>query len=67
MMSKSNGNNVPKPTVWRLVLVYVVFVAVSGGVMALLGERPAWSAFAAVGTVFVLGMIKRWKDAGGGR
>jgi hypothetical protein len=62
-MVQRPGNTVPKPTICRLALIYVLFVGIAGGVIALLGQRPLWPVFAGVGLVFVLGMRKRWQEA----
>jgi hypothetical protein len=62
-MGEAPGSTVPKPTIWRLALAYVLFVGIAGGVMALLGERPLWAGFAGVGLALVLGMRKRSKEA----
>jgi hypothetical protein len=67
MIRGNSGDAVQKPEIWRLALVYAVFVGIAGGVMALLGERPVWAVFAGVGVVFVLGMRKRWRDGGARR
>ena len=48
---------------WRAVLVFVLFVGLGGGIMALLGERPAWPVFAALGLVTALGMLRRSRQA----
>ncbi len=60
-MQERTAGTVPKPTIWRMALVYCLFVGISGGTQALLGQRPAWPAFAGVGLVFVLAMWKRWE------
>jgi hypothetical protein len=66
-MTLKTDNAVRKPAVWRLALVYAVFIGIAGGVMALLGERPVWAVFAGVGLVFVIAMRKRARDAGATR
>jgi hypothetical protein len=48
-----------RPSALRLMLVFCVFVGVAGGVMALLGLRPLWPVFSAVGAVLVLAAIRR--------
>jgi hypothetical protein len=48
-----------KPTVWRMALIYCVFVGISGGIVFLLGERQLMPVFAGVGLVFVLWMRKQ--------
>jgi hypothetical protein len=60
-MQENTADIVPKPTFWRMALVYCLFVGISGGTMALLGQRPLWPAFSGIGLVFVLGMRKRWE------
>jgi hypothetical protein len=52
-----------KPAMWRAVLVFALFVGLGGGTMALLGERPAWPVFAALGLVTALGMVRRSRQA----
>jgi len=63
-MEEKTADIVAKPTLWRMALVYCLFVGISGGTMALLGERPLWPVFSGIGLVFVLGMRKRWKKQG---
>jgi hypothetical protein len=60
-MQERTGGAGSKPTIWRMALVYCLFVGVGGGTMVLLGQRPLWPVFAGVGVVFVLGMRKRWE------
>jgi hypothetical protein len=58
-MSEAIGNAAPRPTLMRLALIFALFVGIGGGVMALLGQRPAWGVFSALALVTVLGMRKR--------
>jgi hypothetical protein len=48
-----------------MVLVVIVYVAIGGGVMVLLGQPPMWPLFAALGVVTALGMRKRGKKGPG--
>ena len=48
---------------WRMVLIVIVYVAIGGGVMMLLGQPPMWPVFAALGVVTALGVWMRWKKA----
>jgi len=62
-MTERPSNAPTTPAIWRAVLVLVLFVALGGGTMALLGERPAWPVFAALGVVTAWGMLRRSRQA----
>jgi hypothetical protein len=60
-MEQRLSDMAPRPAIWRMVLVYCLFVAIGGGIMLLLGQPPMWPVFAGVGLVLVLGARKRWE------
>lgn len=62
-MAAGTDRQVPRPTFARLALIFVLYVGIACGVMALLGQEPAWGVFSGIALVTVLGMRKRWKQA----
>jgi hypothetical protein len=58
-MAGATDRQVPRATFARLAIIFVLYVGVACGVMALLGQEPAWGVFSGIALVTVLGMRRR--------
>ena len=58
-MAGATDKQAPRATFARLAFIFVLYTGVACGVMALLGQEPAWGVFSGMALVTVLGMRRR--------